>query len=101
MYIAMNNFWVNPDRGEDFEKAWRERDSFLADTPGFREFHLLKGPMEDELQRYASHTLWDDEATFTAWTESEAFRKAHSQGRLTGVIARPPKFLGWTVLDMK
>jgi heme-degrading monooxygenase HmoA len=100
MYIAMNNFRVVADRAADFERAWRERDSFLADTAGFEQFHLLRGPEEDGVRLYASHTVWTDEASFRAWTESEAFRKAHAQGKLTGIIAGPPKFVGWHVVDL-
>jgi heme-degrading monooxygenase HmoA len=34
-----------------------------------------------------------------AWTESEAFQKAHRQGRSTaGTILGPPKFVGWQVV---
>lgn len=100
MYIAMNQFRVIADKTGEFERAWRERDTFLAEVPGFEEFHLLRGPEEDGVRLYASHTLWKDEASFRAWTESEAFRKAHAQGRLSGIIAGPPKFVGWEVLDL-
>jgi heme-degrading monooxygenase HmoA len=101
MYIAMNNFRVLADKSEDFERAWRERESFLAQVPGFREFHLLRGPIENEVRLYASHTVWQDEATFRAWTESEAFRKAHAQGgRTASYLAGPPKFVGWEVVEM-
>lgn len=101
MYIAMNNFRVNPDKCDEFERAWRERDSFLSGFDGFEQFHLLKGPVEDDgLQLYASHTIWRDEATFRAWVNSEAFRKAHAQGKLSGVLAGPPKFMGWTEVDL-
>lgn len=101
MYIAMNNFRVHPERSDDFERAWRERDSYLAGVPGFEQFHLLKGPLDDEgLQLYASHTVWQDEASFRAWVDSEAFRKAHAQGKLTGILAGPPKFLGWSTVDL-
>ena len=100
MYIAMNHFRVNPTKAEEFESNWRNRESFLADVPGFRSFHLLKGPLEEEAQLYASHTIWEDEASFRAWTQSEAFQKAHSQGRSTvGTLLGPPKFVSWqTVL---
>ena len=94
----MNHFKVVPDKAGEFETAWRERDSYLAEVPGFQKFHLLKGPAEDGVQLYASHTVWEDEASFTAWTQSESFRKAHAQGKLTGVLAGPPKFLGWKVV---
>ena len=50
------------------------------ETTGFRAFHLLRGAVEGDAQLYASHTTWDSEAAFRAWTESDAFRKAHAQG---------------------
>jgi len=100
MYIAMNHFRVQPDKTADFERAWRERKSFLAEVPGFREFHLLRGPAEDGAQLYASHTVWADEAAFTAWTQSEAFRKAHAQGGKTvAFLVGPPRFVGWQSVD--
>lgn len=97
MYIAMNNFRVDPQRCAEFEKAWRERDSYLAGVPGFREFHLLKGPVDEQGgQLYASHTVWEDEQSFLAWTKSEAFQKAHGQGRTTAsLMLGPPRFVGW------
>jgi heme-degrading monooxygenase HmoA len=99
MYIAMNHFRVAPDRCEEFEKGWRDRESFLQGVPGFESFHLLKGPEEDAARLYASHTLWRDEAAFRAWTESEAFQKAHGRGRSTaGTILGPPRFVGWQVV---
>ena len=94
----MNHFRVAPDRAGDFEAAWRERESFLRDVPGFKSFHLLRGPLEEDgsARTYASHTVWRDEAAFRAWTESEAFRKAHGQGRSTaGMLLGPPRFVGW------
>jgi heme-degrading monooxygenase HmoA len=99
MYIAMNHFRVNPDKGADFEAAWRNRKSFLHEVPGFREFHLLRGPEEDGARLYASHTTWDDEAAFRAWTDSEAFRKAHAQGKVGDLLLGPPRFVGWQALD--
>lgn len=99
MYIAMNHFRVDPTKESDFERAWRERQSFLAEVPGFREFHLLRGPVEQDARLYASHTLWEDESHFTAWTQSEAFRKAHAQGgKTTPMLLGPPRFIGWQVV---
>jgi heme-degrading monooxygenase HmoA len=99
MYIAMNHFRVNPEKCAEFEDAWRTRDSFLAAVSGFEGFHLLKGPLEDGAQLYASHTVWKDQAAFTAWTESEAFRKAHAQGGKTvPTLMGPPRFVGWHVV---
>jgi heme-degrading monooxygenase HmoA len=101
MYIAMNNFRVHAERAVEFENAWRNRESFLAGVPGFREFHLLRGPIDDAgTHLYASHTLWQDEASFRAWTQSEAFRKAHAQGKVGDLLAAPPKFVGWEVVSI-
>ena len=56
MFIAMNRFRIALGAEETFEKLWRERDSYLDDVPGFREFHLLRGPSDEEATLYASHT---------------------------------------------
>lgn len=77
MYIAMNRFHVLPDQAEAFETVWRNRDSSLAEVPGFVSFRLLKGAEKEDHILYASHTIWEDHAAFEAWTKSEHFRKAH------------------------
>lgn len=79
MFIAMNRFKIAPGFEEGFEKVWRERDSFLSQVPGFKSFSLLKGPRTDEYVLYASHSIWESRGAFEAWTESDAFRKAHAQ----------------------
>ena len=86
MFIAMNHFQVAPGKGPDFERVWRERESHLQDVPGFVQFVLLKSEAEGE---YISHSTWQDRATFTAWTESEAFIAAHRQGSLKDIVAGP------------
>lgn len=79
MFIAMNRFKITPGFEEGFEKIWRERDTYLHEVPGFKAFTLLKGPVTDEYVLYASHSTWESRAAFDAWTESDAFRKAHAQ----------------------
>lgn len=79
MYLAMNRFQIAHGFEEGFEKIWAERDSRLSEVPGFKTFALLKGPKTDDYVLYASHTVWESEADFIAWTESDAFRKAHAQ----------------------
>lgn len=101
MYIAMNHFRVKPEATADFERAWRERNSYLSAVPGFQTFHLLRGPTEEGAQLYASHTVWADQAAFEAWTQSEAFHKAHSQGGKTvQYLMGPPRFVGWSSVEM-
>lgn len=99
MFIAMNRFRIARGREADFEKLWRERDSHLEGVPGFRRFHLLRGPSDDEATLYASHTVWEDEAAFRAWTESESFRRAHRQARAPeGTYLGHPVFEGFEAI---
>ncbi|MEM6574912.1 MAG: antibiotic biosynthesis monooxygenase [Pseudomonadota bacterium] len=79
MYLAMNRFKIAKGFEEGFENVWRQRDSYLETVPGFKTFSLLKGPEKDDHVLYASHSVWESEAHFKAWTESDAFRKAHAQ----------------------
>jgi len=90
-FIAMNQFKVDPERGEDFEAHWRQRESFLAEVPGFQHFALLRG---DEPGVYISHSTWVSRKAFEDWTGSEAFRKAHAQARTpAGILQGPPRLL--------
>lgn len=99
MFIAMNRFPVAAGREADFEELWRKRDSRLEGVAGFREFHMLRGPTNEGTTLFISHSLWDSRALFEAWTESEAFQKAHSQARAPeGVYLGPPNFEGFEVV---
>jgi len=88
MFIAMNRFQVHPEHTDDFERSWRERESFLDTVPGFVAFALLKGDNEGE---YISHSTWESRDAFRAWTQSEAFGKAHGSGLAEGVLADHPR----------
>ena len=99
MYIAMNRFEIARGSEETFEKLWRERESHLDGVPGFREFHLLKGPASENSTLYASHSVWNSAADFEAWTESESFRKAHANARAPkGTYLGHPRFEGFEVI---
>ena len=77
MYLTMNRFKVRKDAADAFEEVWRCRDSHLKTVPGFKAFHLLKGPEAEDHVLYASHTVWESQQHFEDWTKSEAFRQAH------------------------
>ena len=79
MFLAMNRFQIAKGYEEGFEKIWRDRDSHLKGVPGFRSIGLLKGPEHEDHVLYSSHTVWESQEAFRAWTESEHFRKAHAQ----------------------
>jgi heme-degrading monooxygenase HmoA len=99
MFIAMNRFRITPGREATFEQMWRDRESYLDEVPGFREFHLLRGPRSQECSLYASHSVWDSHEAFSDWTESEAFRKAHAQARAPeGTYLGHPDFEGFEVV---
>jgi heme-degrading monooxygenase HmoA len=99
MFIAMNRFRIALGREEVFEEMWRSRESHLDDVPGFREFHLLRGPSDEEATLFASHSVWDSREAFEAWTESEAFKKAHAQARAPeGTYLEHPRFEGFEVV---
>lgn len=88
MFIAMNSFKVAEGQGEEFERIWRERDSYLKDVPGIVRFALLRGDAEGE---YISHSTWESRDAFMAWTQSPAFAAGHRGGSLMGVLQGPPQ----------
>jgi heme-degrading monooxygenase HmoA len=88
MFVAMNNFKVAPDKGEEFERIWRERDTHLHEVPGVIRFALLRGDVEGE---YISHSTWESRDAFMAWTQSPAFAAGHRGGSLMGIIQGPPQ----------
>ncbi|SCB60608.1 Heme-degrading monooxygenase HmoA [Rhizobium aethiopicum] len=102
MYIAMNRFKVVTGTERDFETVWRDRDSSLAEVPGFVEFHLLRGKASEEggYTLYSSHTVWKSEDDFQNWTKSENFRAAHrNAGDRKAMYKGPPVFEGFNVVE--
>jgi heme-degrading monooxygenase HmoA len=98
MFIAMNRFRVKRGSEQAFEKVWLSRDSQLNKVPGFVEFHLLKGPEHEDFTLYASHTVWQNQSAFEAWTKSEAFRDAHKDaGQNKPLYIDHPQFEGFEV----
>ncbi|MEW4981684.1 MAG: antibiotic biosynthesis monooxygenase [Cycloclasticus sp.] len=99
MFIAMNRFKVTLGKESDFEEVWRKRESRLNEVPGFKSFHLLRGPELDDHTLFASHTTWQDKATFDAWTHSDAFKQVHAQaGQTKGLYLGHPNFEGFEVV---
>jgi heme-degrading monooxygenase HmoA len=93
MFIAMNRFKIKPGMEQEFIAIWKQRDSYLDDVPGFKEFHLLQGQGFDEYTLFASHSVWESEQAFEDWTKSEAFRKAHAHAgeKTRDVYLGPPQ----------
>lgn len=102
MFIAMNRFRVDVESEAEFEAIWRNRKSTLDEMPGFIDFKLLRGPLDEaeNCRLYASHTTWASEADFRTWTKSENFREAHRNAGQSKVLYKgPPQFEGFTALE--
>jgi len=100
MFIAMNRFQVVRGEEQAFEQVWLNRDTHLADVPGFVEFHLLRGPELEDHTLFASHTIWRSKGDFEAWTTSEAFRAAHrNAGDNKPLYLGHPRFEGFEVVQ--
>lgn len=102
MFVAMNRFKVVRGSEEAFEDVWKNRQSSLSDMRGFREFHLLRGPVNEAegYTLFASHTTWASEADFVAWTKSENFRAAHKNaGSTKATYIGHPQFEGFSVVE--
>ncbi|PWK58161.1 antibiotic biosynthesis monooxygenase family protein [Roseicyclus mahoneyensis] len=101
MYLAMNRFTVRPENAPAFEALWLGRDSHLREMEGFVEFHMLKSKERDDgTILYASHTVWESEAAFSAWTRSEQFRAAHANAGGTRKLHEgSPSFEGFTAIQ--
>lgn len=96
MFIAMNRFCIAPGREAEFIEVWRQRDSRLAEVPGFQKFNLLQGPGTAEATLFVSHSTWESAAAFEAWTRSESFRAAHANaGQQRDLYLGPPQFEGF------
>ncbi|MBV9655100.1 MAG: antibiotic biosynthesis monooxygenase [Acetobacteraceae bacterium] len=100
MFIAMNRFKVARGSEKTFEDVWTSRDTHLENVPGFRTFHLLRGPERDDHVLYSSHTVWNSRSAFEDWTRSEQFRKAHSNaGGNRPLYLDHPEFEGFEVIQ--
>lgn len=100
MYLAMNRFTVPIENAAEFEELWLSRESRLHEMAGFVSFHMLKGQEEDGKILYASHTLWETEDHFRAWTRSDQFRAAHARAGDTRKLHEgAPRFEGFRAIQ--
>lgn len=100
MYLAMNRFTVPAQNAAAFEQMWLNRESHLHEMEGFVAFHMLKGPEDAGRILYASHTVWQSEEQFRAWTHSEQFRAAHAgAGGAAKLHEGAPRFEGFHAIQ--
>ena len=95
-FIAMNRFKIAIGRESDFEDIWKNRETHLAEVPGFKNFNLVKGNANEDHTLYASHSIWETKEDFWNWTKSEAFRLAHKNaGQHKDLYIGQPNFEGF------
>ncbi|HCA26962.1 MAG TPA: antibiotic biosynthesis monooxygenase [Betaproteobacteria bacterium] len=96
MFIAMNRFKIAIGHENDFIEMWKSRESHLDSVPGFKAFHLLQGSSDENCTLFASHSVWESADSFNAWTQSDAFRKAHAHASgAKDIYLGPPQFEGF------
>jgi heme-degrading monooxygenase HmoA len=96
VFVAMNRFKIAVGQEAEFIEIWKNRESHLDQVPGFKEFHLLQGPTQEDHTLFASHSIWASREAFEDWTRSEAFRKAHANaGNNRAIYLGPPQFEGF------
>lgn len=100
MYLAMNRFTVPLENADAFEQRWLNRESHLQEMAGFVSFNMLKGGEAEGNILYASHTIWESEAHFRAWTKSDVFRTTHIRaGESRKLHEGAPRFEGFTSIQ--
>lgn len=73
-FVVMNNIPVTDEGRPIFEDRFKNRAGAIEDTPGFQAIRILR-PTQGNT--YIVFTQWQDEASFEAWKESQAFKHAH------------------------
>lgn len=101
MIVVSNRIKVASGYEREFEQRFEGRARLVETQPGFVRLEILR-PVNVELhgqtqggsEYYVVLTYWENKDAFVRWTESAAFREAHSN--------RPPKemFAGPNVFEM-
>ncbi len=93
MFIVMNRIPVNPEYKEQFEERFTNRVREVDKMPGFVRNQVLRPANAED--PYIVLTVWQSQADFEAWVNSEAFQKGHAR---SGSLPREA-FLGQSKLE--
>lgn len=89
-FAVLNNVPVSEEGREIFEHRFKNRAGLIEEEPGFIAIRVLR-PLESDT--YVILTLWENEASFTGWQQSQAYSKAHEKrGTAQGIDKRPNIF---------
>lgn len=93
MFVVMNRLPVNPDYAEQFEDRFINRAREVDKMSGFVRNQVLRPTNPDD--PYVVLTIWQSQADFDAWVNSEEFKKGHAK---SGTLP-PETFLGHGKLE--
>ncbi len=96
MIVVMNRIPVKREYWDAFEERFRTRAGEVDRFPGFIRNMVLR-PATEENPYYIVMTFWESREAFEAWTQSEAFQRAHRRAREN---PQPEMFAGRNVFEM-
>jgi heme-degrading monooxygenase HmoA len=74
-FVVMNNIPVTDEGRPIFEYRFKNRSKQIENQPGFAAIRVLR-PLSSNT--YIVLTVWENEAAFKNWKNSESFKGAHS-----------------------
>ena len=80
MYTVTNRLSLKPEYAKEISDNLIEHTKSLKDMPGFIAFYLIEPESED--QPYRVMSIWNSPEDFKAWTQSEEFKRSHSNREL-------------------
>ncbi|MBM4764175.1 antibiotic biosynthesis monooxygenase [Bacillus sp. B15-48] len=83
-YAVLNHIPVTDEGRPLFEYQFKNRQGKIEHQPGFAAIRVLRPLVSNT---YVILTLWENEAAFSKWKETDAFQMAHKKQK-TG--AQPP-----------
>jgi heme-degrading monooxygenase HmoA len=87
MIAVTNRIHVTPEFAQALEERFRNRVGLIDQMPGFILNQVWRPTKEED--PYVIVTFWESREQFDAWTRSESFKKAHSQGLPEGATTGP------------
>ena len=87
MFVATNRIRVRKPHGPDLEELFQQRGG-LEKQAGFVEFQLWKSQSEADHEEYLVVSHWETKDAHDQWTQSEAFRLAHTGLRSDYIMGR-------------
>ncbi len=94
MIVVANSLPVREGAADRIVEMFSAGRGAVQDFPGFVAMEVLKSEAGDEVLVV---TWWEDRASFDAWVNSEAFKKAHSGGGGGNLLRGHPRMTVYEV----